>query len=103
MQIQTVHCEPELAVDRCLGVQRWDFDPMLVEVEAGLTSQAMSEVALAVDLCLFRAERVRLEPNLTKAITPGVRAGWGIPTPGPGQLPQQPGRCRRRRFSHAGC
>ena len=38
MQIQIVHQEPELAVDRCLGVQRWDFDPMLVEVEAGLRS-----------------------------------------------------------------
>ena len=61
MQIQTVRREPELTVDRCLGVQRWDFDPMLVEVEAcmtkrphqaGPTSQAVLEVAQAVDLCL---------------------------------------------------
>jgi hypothetical protein len=61
MPIQAVHPEPELVVDRCLEVQRWDFDPMLVEVEACLTkrlpqtvlmSQAMLEVAQAVDLCL---------------------------------------------------
>jgi hypothetical protein len=35
------------AVDSCSEVQRWDFDPMLVEVEAGLTSPAVLEVALA--------------------------------------------------------
>jgi hypothetical protein len=47
-------CTPEfvLVVDRCSEVQRWDLDPMLVEVDAclakpqaSLTSQAMSEVA----------------------------------------------------------
>jgi hypothetical protein len=55
-----VHPELELVVDRCSEVQRWDFDPMLVELDAclvkpqaGLTSQAVSEVAQAVDLCLL--------------------------------------------------
>jgi hypothetical protein len=54
---QAVHLEFALAVDRCSEVHRWDFDPMLVEVDAclakpqaGLTSQAV-EVAQAVDLC----------------------------------------------------
>jgi hypothetical protein len=54
---QAVHPEFALAVDRCSEVHHWDFDPMLVEVDAclakpqaGLTSQAV-EVAQAVDLC----------------------------------------------------
>jgi hypothetical protein len=56
---QAVHPEPMLAVDRCSEVQCWDFDPILVGVEACLTkrppqavSQAVSEVAQAVDLRL---------------------------------------------------
>jgi hypothetical protein len=31
---QAVHPELELAVDYCSELQHWDFDPMLVEVEA---------------------------------------------------------------------
>jgi hypothetical protein len=63
---QAVHPELELAVDRCSEVQRWDFNPMLVEVEAcrakrspqaGRTCQAVSEVAQAVDLCLSSPDK----------------------------------------------
>lgn len=36
-----MHQEPELVVGHCSEVQRWDFDPMLVEVEACLPSQAV--------------------------------------------------------------
>jgi hypothetical protein len=39
-------------VDSCSEVQHRDFDPMLVEVEAGLTSWTVSEVPTTVDLCL---------------------------------------------------
>jgi hypothetical protein len=39
MQAQAGLQVPEPAVDSCSEVQRQDFDPMLVEVEAGLTSQ----------------------------------------------------------------
>jgi hypothetical protein len=62
---QAVHPELELAVDCCSELQHWDFDPMLVEVEAcrakrpplaGLTCQAVSEVAQAVDLCLLGSD-----------------------------------------------
>jgi hypothetical protein len=51
---QAVHPEPKLVVDRCFEVQSWDFDPMLVEVEAcqARLCQAVSEVAQAVDLRL---------------------------------------------------
>jgi hypothetical protein len=61
MQMQAVHLEPMLVVDHCSEVQRWDFDPMLVEVEAcltkrppqaGLPSRDVPEVAQAMNLCL---------------------------------------------------
>jgi hypothetical protein len=51
LQAQVGLQEPEPAVDSCSEVQRRDFDPMLVEVEAGLTSRAVSEVPTTVDLC----------------------------------------------------
>jgi hypothetical protein len=73
-----VQTEPVLAVHRCPEVQRWDFDPMLVEVEACVTNWPpqtyVLEVAKAVDLCLFRPKCVRLGPNLTKAPTSGAGA-----------------------------
>jgi hypothetical protein len=61
MKMQAVHPEPMLAVDHCSEVQRWDFDPMLVVVEAcltkrppqaGLLSRDVPEVAQAMNLCL---------------------------------------------------
>ncbi|CAD6262766.1 unnamed protein product [Miscanthus lutarioriparius] len=80
MQIQIVHQEPELAVDRCLGVQRWDFDPMLVEVEAGLMSQAMSEVALAVDLCLSGSDECGLgQTSPSPSLLESEQAGGSLP------------------------
>jgi hypothetical protein len=45
MQIQVVHPEPELVVDRYSEVERWDLNPMLIEVKACTMSQAVSEVA----------------------------------------------------------
>jgi hypothetical protein len=56
MAMQVVHTEPEIAVHRCSEVQRWDFDPMLFEVEACVTQKPpqtdVPEVARLVDLCL---------------------------------------------------
>jgi hypothetical protein len=36
--MQVVQTEPVLAMHRCPEVQRWDFDPKLVEVEACVTN-----------------------------------------------------------------
>jgi hypothetical protein len=88
MQIQVVHPEPELVVDRYSEVQRWDLDPMLIEVKACPVSQAVSEVAQEVNLCLsgpdectslFMTKRARGSPPLVQvdflAIQEGAAGG----------------------------
>jgi hypothetical protein len=64
------------------------LDPMLVEVEVGLRSQAVSEVALVVDLCLSGPDDC--DSGQTSLRPSHLLTGWGIPTLGPS-------------FSHAGC
>ena len=93
MQIQTVHQEPELAVDRCLGVQRWDFDPMLVEAEASLTkrphqagptSLAVSEVWTRQWTCAFQARTSAAWAKPHQVHHSWSQSRLGIPTPGQG-------------------
>ena len=62
-------------------VQLWDFDPMLVEVEAGLTSQAMSEVALAVDLCLSGPDECGLGQTSPRPSLLEIEQAGGSPPP----------------------
>jgi hypothetical protein len=93
---QAGHPELELAVDRSSEVQRWDFDPMLIEVEACLATISSRPQPGCVGggpggrPVHFRHRVVRLGPNLTEALTLGAGAGWGIPTPGLGQFLHHP-------------
>jgi hypothetical protein len=84
MQIQVVHPEPELVVDRYSEVQRWDLDPMLIEVKACPVSQAVSEVAQEVNLCLsgpdecaslFMTKRARGSPPPVQVDFPAIQEG----------------------------